>query len=357
MSSHKVKQKKLLTQQHQDLLSQLSSQKEIITDITNTQRTQLQELNIMSNLIGRQQEQIKNRDTAINQLADQLLHLQQQVILLEKIQKKDTTIINEKIDTKKCIELTTNMGRQHQKQMEIYQNDLHDITSQLSKLDSTQKENSSLILTKIDTHSCMEIINNKEQSCQARIQNHEVETKNSILNVMASQEKNKVYKPQTSKIKKNHRRPALNDTSILIANIKSKQNPNIVTHALFYEFQVPQICLANSQSYWTKKGKLRVVLKNPSSADWIREAISYQMRTKFLQGGHVSFMFQRCHILQKFNIKNQHAEKTEMKESKDEMGQQSTILRMPEQINNEQIDGQPPKIFKNSGEVMLTELY
>jgi hypothetical protein len=383
MSSLTVKQEKLQCKQHKDLFSQIGTQQATINDIADTQRIQLQEIKRMSIIISKQQEVIENRDSAISQLADQLLHLQKQVNLLQKIQKNDTTIINEKMNAKKCIELNTNIGRQQQKQMESHQNDLQDITSQLSKLDTTQKEISSLtqtkidthtcieivnnkqhsyqnrtqkhedqtnksilnlmasqersnlqmeshqndlqditsqlskldttqkeisslIQTKIDTHSCMEIINNKQHSCQNRTQKHEDQTNKSILNLMASQERSNIHKTSTNKTRKCHTKTTINGTSILIANIKSRQDPNIISQAFCHEFQIPQICLANSQTSWIRNGRLRIDMKNPRLAANIRKAIAYQMKIKTLQQGYVSYMFQRCYMPQKFIINNQH---------------------------------------------------
>jgi hypothetical protein len=144
----------------------------------------------MSNLIYKQQKQIDNRDLAINQLADQVLNLQQQVILLQKSQKDNIIAIDKKMDTKKCIQLTTNIGRTHQQQIETYQNKIQDATSHLTKLDFIQKENSALILGKINMERCIEITNNIEKSCHTRMQNHENKIRNSILNITAS-DKNK----------------------------------------------------------------------------------------------------------------------------------------------------------------------
>jgi hypothetical protein len=137
--------------------------------------------------------------------------------------------------------------------------------------------------------------------------------------------------------------------------VKSQQNPKFVSQALFNEFQIPQICLKSIQTSWTKRGKLRLILNNRKSADWMRKIISQQLRTKLLQRGYVSSMFQKCFIIKKFNTESQYARRPGLNKKEDGQNYRTISTSLPDQKSN--LQGQPPQILKNSGQIMLTELY
>jgi hypothetical protein len=312
MPSYKIKQKKLQDQQQQDQATQISNLKTFMNGITNTQEMQFKTMNQISNLLDRQQQEIKERDQTIQHLADQILNLQEQVALLHKAQKESIIVMEKKMDTRKCIELTTNMGRTYQQQIDIHQDKIQSATSHLSHLDNLQKENLTLIDNKMETEKCIELTNNIEKTCQTRMNNHENIIKKSIHDLKTKKDQ---YFPTTHDKKRNHKtheikrtrqnynKNSLNNRSILIANIKLKENSNLVTQHFFNDFQIPQICLQRIlTTSWTQRGKLRMVYDSPRSANWMRTLISQQLEKKLSQGGFVGFGFQRFFIIHKWNV-------------------------------------------------------
>jgi hypothetical protein len=334
-------------QLQQDLLLHIGNQNKFISEITDTQKLQAKKLMQVSSLVERQQEHLRIRDIQINQLADTVINLQHQITTLQKLQKEDSIVMQKKIDTKKCIELNTHIGRSQQQQIENQQKVVHTITSHLSKLDSIQKENSTLILNKMDTERCMTIINTTANNCQTRLQEQKTEIKNSILKDASFKEEYSSKNSHVPTKEKEYKRSSLDDTSILIGNIKSNQNSKLITQNFFKQFQISQDFLICSNSQWTRQGKLRIKLKNQSSADWLRKIISYKMKTKLFLNGYVSSMFQHCYIIHKFNPKTQHDEGGKLKQGGDYMNQQTTVLRRSGMNNYQDMTLENQKPLKN----------
>jgi hypothetical protein len=238
-------------------------------------------------------------------------------------QKQISSLTQTKIDTHTCMQIVHNKQQSLQdraqkfekqtnssitnlitsqetssSQMETHHKDIKDITTQLLKLDTTQKEIASLIQTKTPTHSHIETINNEQHSCQNITQKQEDQTNKSTLNLVDFQHRSNKINILTSVTKKCRTKTAKNGTSILIENIKSRQDSTNTAQAFCNEFQIPQICLAESQTSWIGNNTLRINMKNPKLAATVRKAIAFQMKIKTLQQGYVSYMFQRCYMPQ-----------------------------------------------------------
>jgi hypothetical protein len=275
------------------------------------------------------QTSIQNITTQLSKFAinhKEVSSLNKKVNILQKKHTEHSENLKGKIDVRKCIELNTNIGRQQQKQMKEHQNDIQHLTTQISDLVTNQNQVSSLTQANIDNQTCIKITQAKQQTLQEKVQKSEEQMDNKIteltvqmnniqyntkLTIQANNPlhtqnvttSNDTLHPQTtSHISEEQTNDKNNksNTLILIEDIKSTLNSDATAHAFCNQFQIPQICLADSQTSWTDNNTLKISMKNSKIAETVRRAIAFQMRLKIIKQGYTTNMFRRCHMPRKF---------------------------------------------------------
>jgi hypothetical protein len=156
--------------------------------------------------------------------------------------------------------------------LETHHNEIETITGQLEKIDTSHKQ---FKPPKTDTSSQTQ--NKTNLNKKHNLQTIQPEWKGQINNTRNN-----------------------GNTVILIEQINSTLNSTDTAHAFCSQFQIPQICLAESQTSWTHNNELKIEMKNSRIAEAVKKAIAFQMKIKTIKQEYVNNMFLRCHLPWRF---------------------------------------------------------
>jgi hypothetical protein len=292
-------------------------QKQLITTVKqkiDTQKCTDLNLIIEQQQVKNMQKQQKTMQTITNKLTEiafshkQLLSLNKKVDNLQKQQTNHSEILKAKIDTRKCIELNTNIGRQQQTQKDKYQDDMHHLTTQLSQIVINQNQKSTITQADIDNQAIIKRTQKEQQVSQDKLQKNQELLDNKISKLTAKMDNIQPNaEPRTSSPTQDVTPPLrdtehapeeqkMDKTTILIQDIRSTLSSDATTQAFCNQFQIPQICFADSYTSWTNNNTLRITMQNAKIAETVRRAIAFQMRLKIIKQGYTTNMFKRCHL-------------------------------------------------------------
>jgi hypothetical protein len=178
--------------QSDNLSWQVNKQQETINDILNKQDTHAEEISTLASIVNQQH-------INTNKLADKLITVQGLVTSIHTLLNETVTHLKQKITTKECMALISNLEKLQQTQLELHQNSIQHLTTQLrlSEFDTKheeyetqnneisflteqinliqkkQKENSISINDKINARKCIELNTNIGRQQQKQMKDHQ----------------------------------------------------------------------------------------------------------------------------------------------------------------------------------------